>query len=114
LFDGPLTVYDLERLGRAPSTVVLSACDAGTVAVRTGDELLGTATAMIGLGVRSVIAPVMAVPDEATTPLMLALHRGLRDGMSPAAALARAAVAQPGVAAATFVCIGCDDGRSGG
>ena len=111
LFDGPLTIYDLERLGRAPSTVVLSACDAGTVAVRSGDELLGTATAMIGLGVRSVIAPVMAVPDDATTPLMLALHRALREGLSPSAALARAAIEQPGVAAATFVCIGCDDGR---
>ena len=84
LFDGPLTIYDLERLGRAPSTVVLSACDAGAVAVRTGDELLGTAAAMIGLGVRWVIAPVMAVPDEATTPFMLALHEGLRRGRHPA------------------------------
>jgi tetratricopeptide (TPR) repeat protein len=109
LFDGPLTIYDLERLGRAPSTVVLSVCDAGTVAVRTGDELLGTASAMIGLGVRWVIAPVMAIPDAATTPFMVALHEGLRDGAAPASALARAAAAQPGVAAATFLCIGCND-----
>jgi tetratricopeptide (TPR) repeat protein len=109
LFDGPLTIYDLERLRRAPSTVVLSACDAGAVAVRTGDELLGTAAAMIGLGVRWVIAPVMAVPDEATTPFMLALHEGLRHGDTPPTALAEAAAVRPGVAAATFVCVGCDD-----
>jgi hypothetical protein len=109
LFDGPLTIYDLERLGRAPSTVVLSACDAGAVAVRSGDELLGTAAAMIGLGVRWVIAPVMAVPDEATTPFMVALHDGLRQGDTPPAALARASITSPGVAAATFVCVGCDD-----
>ena len=114
LFDGPLTIYDLERLGRAPSTVVLSACDAGAVAVKAGDELLGTAAAMIGLGVRWVIAPVMAVPDAATAPLMLALHRRLREGDTPAAALAHAAVASPGLAAATFVCVGCDDSTGTG
>jgi hypothetical protein len=109
LADGPLTIYDLERLSHAPSTVVLSACEAGAVAVRTGDELLGTATAMIGLGVRWVVAPVMAVPDEATTPLMLAFHEELRRGRTPAAALAQAETARPGVAASTFVCVGCDD-----
>jgi hypothetical protein len=114
LADGPLTVYDLERLARAPSIVVLSACEAGAVAVRSGDELLGTATAMIGLGVRWVVAPVMAVPDEATTPLMLALHEGLRRGLTPAAALAHASVERPGVAASTFVCVGCDDSSFSG
>jgi hypothetical protein len=109
LADGPLTVYDLERLRAAPTTVVLSACDAGTVAVRSGDELLGTATALLHLGVTSVVAPVMAVPDDATTPLMVALHERLAANARPAVALAEAALAVPGVAAAAFVCIGRDD-----
>ena len=109
LADGPLTVYDLERVDRAPRLVVLSACEAATVAVRSGDELLGTAATLIGMGVREVIAPVMAVPDEATRPLMLALHRHLVAGLAPAAALARAARDRPGMAAATFVCVGGDD-----
>jgi hypothetical protein len=109
LSDGPLTIYDLERLRRAPSTVVLSACDAATMAVRSGDELLGTAAALLNLGVTTVVAPVMAVPDEATAPLMRALHDRLAAGARPAAALAGAAGDRPGVAAAAFACIGRDD-----
>lgn len=109
LADGPLTVYDLERLRRAPSVVVLPACHAAVSAVRTGDELLGTAAALIGLGVRSVIAPVMAVPDDATAVLMVDLHARLRAGDDPAAALAAAATGSDPVAARAFVCIGSDD-----
>ena len=110
LADGPLTVYDLERVDHAPRLVVLSACEAAAVAVRSGDELLGTAATLIGMGVREVIAPVTAVPDEATLPLMVALHRQLGVGRAPAEALARAAQDEPGLAAATFVCVGGDDG----
>jgi CHAT domain-containing protein len=109
LADGPLTVYDLEQVRRAPRLVILSACEAAAVAVRSGDELLGTAATLIGLGVRQVIAPVTAVPDDATQPLMLALHRHLLAGCTPAEALARASQDQPGVAAAAFVCVGGDD-----
>jgi tetratricopeptide (TPR) repeat protein len=109
LADGPLTVYDLERVHQAPRLVVLSACEAATVAVRSGDELLGTAATLIGMGVRDVIAPVTAVPDDATRPLMVALHRELAAGWAPAAALARAAGHEPGLGAATFVCVGGDD-----
>ena len=50
LADGPLTVYDLERLRRAPAVVVLSACEAAVAAVHDGDELLGTAAALLGAG----------------------------------------------------------------
>ena len=113
LADGPLTVYDLERLRRAPSVVVLPACHAAVSAVRTGDELLGTAAALIGLGVRSVIAPVMAVPDDATVALMVDLHTRLRAGDDPAAALAGATAGSDPLAARAFVCIGSND-RDGG
>lgn len=123
LADGPLTVYDLERLRAVPDTFVLPACDAATAAVRSGDELLGTAAALLHLGVRSVIAPVMAVPDLATTALMLDVHRWLCEGAEPAAALALAtadARHRGGpldlVVAACFVCIGADrnDPSAGG
>lgn len=90
LADGPVTVYDLEHVGRPPSIVVLSACEAGRVAVRGGDELLGTAAALLQLGVGAVIAPVTAVPDHAVVPLMDDLHRGLHRGMDAASALRRA------------------------
>ncbi|MEA2716598.1 MAG: hypothetical protein QOI99_915, partial [Actinomycetota bacterium] len=109
LADGPLTVYDIEQVRTVPRLVVMSACDAAVADVRTGDELLGTAAALLGLGVRSVVAPVFAVPDDATTPLMVALHRLLVDGVPPSAALARAAPGHDPVATAAFACIGSND-----
>lgn len=91
LHDGPLTVYDLESLSRAPTTVILPACDAGRASVRHGDELLGTAAALLQVGVRTVIAPVTVVPDASVVPpLMEELHRLIRAGVAPAAALAQA------------------------
>lgn len=87
LADGPFTVYDLERLQRAPERVVLSACDSGVSSTRPGDELLGFLTALFSLGTRSVVASVVPVSDIATTPLMVALHDELRAGASMSSAL---------------------------
>jgi tetratricopeptide (TPR) repeat protein len=110
--DGGLTVYDLERLGRAPATLVLSACDAGLAGVRPGDELMGLAAALLALGTRALVASVGLAPDRATRPIMLALHDGLRAGARPSAALAAAlADADDGppeayAARRAFVCLG--------
>lgn len=112
LADGPLTVYDLEALKQAPRTVVLSACDSGLSDVQPGDELMGLAAAMFALGTRTLIASVFPVPDARTRALMLAFHTGLRSGLVPAVALARAqsriaATGPAGLAtAAAFVCFG--------
>jgi hypothetical protein len=111
LADGPLTVYDLEQLPRVAPTIVLSSCHAATAAVRAGDELLGTATALLGLGVRSLLAPVGAVPDDATRPLMLDVHDALLASARPADALAaarrqRADDPLSAVAAGLFLCLG--------
>jgi hypothetical protein len=62
----------------------------GLPAVRPGDELLGLAAALLGIGVKSLVASVVPVPDDASRPLMLRLHRHLRAGASPATALAMA------------------------
>jgi CHAT domain-containing protein len=112
LADGPLTVYELERVRRAPRIVVLASCDAAVSAVHLGDELLGTASALIGLGVGAVVAPAMPVPDGATTEFMVALHHHLLAGDAAAAALAHAGLGYNHAVAATFVCIGCDEGAS--
>jgi hypothetical protein len=112
LADGPLTVYDLEHLGRAPRLVLLPACQSGIGSVHAGEETLGLATALLALGARTVIASVVPVPDEASRWLMIALHDRLVRGSSPAAALAAAQVAidpnEPTTlaAAAGFVCLG--------
>jgi len=112
LADGPLTVYDLEGLRRAPRTVVVAACEAAVTDVRLGDELLGTAAALIGCGVQSVVAPVMRVPDGMTAPFMVALHRQLQAGQATAQALASARQGQDEAVGAAFICIGGNDNVS--
>jgi CHAT domain-containing protein len=90
LSDGPLTVYDLESLRRAPHTLVLSACESGLSDVRPGDELMGLAAALFSLGTATVVGSVSAIPDDRTVPLMTAFHRQLASGAGAAVALARA------------------------
>ncbi len=88
LHDGDLSVFELERLGRAPAQIVLSACDAGLSAVHPGDELLGLAAALLRLGTTGIVASVLPVPDAATRRLMEALHRELATGATLSDALA--------------------------
>jgi tetratricopeptide (TPR) repeat protein len=111
LDDGPLTVYDLERLGRAPYRVVLSSCSSAVGVAVGADELLGLVGALISLGSAGVVASVVPVNDPASVPLMLALHDHLRDGAGVAEALtlARHAVSADSVARATahsFIALG--------
>jgi tetratricopeptide (TPR) repeat protein len=113
LADGPLTVYDLERLRRAPRRLVLSACDSARTAVLVGDELLGLAPTFLALGGAAMVASVVLVPDAETCPLMLDLHRELRAGRPLATALATAQAraratgdSRSVAVAAAFVCIG--------
>jgi tetratricopeptide (TPR) repeat protein len=112
LVDGPLMVYDLERLDRTPDTVVLAACDTGRPVVRAGDELLGLSATLLARGTRRLVAPVLAILDLDTAPLMIAFHRHLVAGRPVASALALAqqqtADCHPGGLAATggFVCLG--------
>ena len=75
--DGPLTVYDLERLDRVPAVVVLPACRSAVSTVRSGEELLGLAAAFLALGSRAVIASMIPVPDEVTAAFMPRLHAEL-------------------------------------
>lgn len=110
--DGPLTVYDLERLHRPPQLVVLAACDAGRPVVASGDELLGLSAAFIAQGTRQIVAPVTTIPDVQATGFMVAFHRALGSGIPAAAALAQAQRELAGQDAATmataaaFVCTG--------
>ncbi len=110
LHDGPLTVYDLERVRQHASTVVLASCNAGVSSVELGEEVIGTAATLVALGARAVVAPVVAVPDRPTSVFMVAFHRGLRAGLSPSAALAASRSADETAVAPVFLCIGRDNG----
>jgi tetratricopeptide (TPR) repeat protein len=109
LADGPLTVHDLERVPQTASTVVLASCNAGVSGVETGDELIGTAATLLALGVRSIVAPVVGVPDMSTATFMVALHRGLDAGLGPGAALAATRSGDEATVASAFLCIGRDE-----
>jgi len=117
LSDGPLTVYELERLHRAPHHVVLAACEAATPRVVAVDEVLGLAAVLLAQGTSSLVAPVAKVMDQAIVGLMVTYHGELRSGRPPAEALARAQdkAAAEGesawAAAAGFVCIGAGHRR---
>jgi CHAT domain-containing protein len=112
LADGPLTVFDLERLDRVAPMVVLAACDSGRPVVCTGDELLGFGATLLSLGTHQLIASVVPVPDVETAPLMIAFHRQLAAGHDAADALSQAqrqladGEDRAMAAAAGFICIG--------
>lgn len=111
LDDGPLTVYDFERLRRAPYRMVLSSCDSGLAKPVGADELLGLSSSLIPLGAAGILASVVPVNDPATAPLMLTVHENLRDGQSLAEAFATARLEVRGdpmvdVAGRSFVALG--------
>ena len=111
LDDGPLTVYDLERLRRGPRRLILSSCDSGIAAPAGADEVLGLASSLLPLGTAGIVASVVPVNDVAVLPLMTALHRELRGGSALPQALrsARLGLESDPVAAATgwsFICLG--------
>ncbi|MFJ7074223.1 CHAT domain-containing protein [Streptomyces sp. NPDC098781] len=94
--DGPLIVHDFERLDRSPYRIILSCCDTARFASVGADELLGLVTALLPLGTAGVVACTAPVNDAAVVPLMLALHKGLGEGLSLAEALRDARAALPG------------------
>lgn len=85
--DGPLTVYDLEDVPKPPNVVVLSACDTGISKVVAGDELLGLSSALMNLGLTSLIAPVVPISDELAIDMMVELHRLIASNCTPSEAL---------------------------
>lgn len=90
LDDGPLTVYDLERLRRAPYRLVLSSCESGVAKPVGADELLGLTSSLVPLGAAGILASVVPVNDTAAVPLMIALHARLQAGQALAEAFAGA------------------------
>lgn len=112
LYDGPLTVHDLGRLRKPPYRMVLPACDSGIGSHTGSDELLGLASALVGLGTAGLASSVSQVNDRATVPVMLEIHSRLSDGDTLPAALAaaRRAVADGSdlqrATAASFVAFG--------
>jgi hypothetical protein len=80
LGDGDFNIYDLERIGRPPDLMVLSACDSGYTDMRAGAELTGLTLALLSLGTKTVVASIGLVPDSgATANLMLSFTVALQE-----------------------------------
>lgn len=80
MHDGPLYLYDLDRLHQAPHTVILSACDVGDTAAVGVDEGLGLVTGLLGLGTSAVLASTVPVNDGAAVLVTGHLHEALAAG----------------------------------
>jgi tetratricopeptide (TPR) repeat protein len=87
LDDGPLTVFDLQRLARAPYRLVLSCCDTGAVSIAGADEMLGLLSALTPLGTAGLLAAAVPVSDEAAVPFASLIHDRLSAGDTTAEAL---------------------------
>ena len=105
LADGPTFVHEVEGLRLRARHVVLSACRAGRVNVRPGDEPLGLTACLLAFGVSTVVAPVSVVGDDLALATMTAYHEGLSAGTDSASALAAATGDAP-LLAASFTCFG--------
>ena len=103
LADGPTFVHEVEGLKLQARHVVLSACRAGRVNVRPGDEALGLTACLLAFGVSTVVAPVSVISDDLALATMTAYHEGLASGLDAATALARATADAP-MLAASFTC----------
>ncbi|MEJ3750781.1 CHAT domain-containing protein [Actinomycetes bacterium KLBMP 9797] len=90
LADGPLFGHELHQSPRLPAHVVLSACELGLARARPGEETLGMTAALLHGGAGSVVAGVARIADAVAYQVGPAHHAALRDGGSPAAALAAA------------------------
>lgn len=109
LVDGPLVVYDFERVSRLPEVVVLSACSSAHATVLQGGSILGLATALTTLGAASVIAPLTPISDASSVDVMCRLHQNMAAGSDPASALARAMAVQgdqPDWTGGSFIALG--------
>jgi CHAT domain-containing protein len=78
--DGLLTAHDVTGLDlRGTQLVVLSACEAGLGAVRSGDGILGLRRAIHLAGARAQIMTLAKIPDLAAAVVMIRFYEILSD-----------------------------------
>ncbi|HYI10349.1 MAG TPA: CHAT domain-containing tetratricopeptide repeat protein [Thermoanaerobaculia bacterium] len=90
LDDGNLTARELMRLRLPSSLVILSACEMGVGRPAAGEGLVGMSWALLLAGASAIVAGTWDVDSESTARLMVAFHRHLAAGATPASALRRA------------------------
>jgi CHAT domain-containing protein/tetratricopeptide (TPR) repeat protein len=86
--DGILYADEIAGLSLpATRTVVLSACHTAGEPLLASEGSMNLARAFLAADVPTVVASLWRVDDQASAPLLIALHRRLRAGEAPASAL---------------------------
>jgi CHAT domain-containing protein len=75
---------------RGTALVVLSGCDTARGRTTSGEEVLGLTRGLLAAGADATLATLWRVHDHSTPLMMAALYGALRDGLTPAQALAAA------------------------
>jgi CHAT domain-containing protein len=88
-----LTVPDLVGVHSRTELAVLSACDSGRGRATAAGDVIGLTRALLGAGVRGVVASLWPVNDIFACLIMIEFHRRLLAGDGPPAALAGASAA---------------------
>ncbi|MFI5006978.1 MAG: CHAT domain-containing protein [Solirubrobacterales bacterium] len=92
--DGLLEAREILDLNLNADLAVLSACETGRGQAGAGEGLIGMTWAFFVAGCPATVASQWKVDAASTSRLMLAFHRGLREGRAPAEALRLAALRQ--------------------
>jgi CHAT domain-containing protein len=87
-----LDASEMMELPLRANLVVLSACETGRGEAVNGEGLLGMSWALLVAGSPATVASQWKVDSQSTTKLMLAFHRGLKDGAAKVEALRDAAL----------------------
>ncbi len=107
LANGPLTGYDVSRLNRVPTTVVLSCCETGMTDADSPGTF-GLSGLLLASGARSIVASVIPVVDECAFHFTIPFHRELKAHGRAADALiyARKESISPDYSGLGFCCFG--------
>jgi CHAT domain-containing protein len=85
-----ISARDFMALGRAPSMIVLSACETGVQRIEPSENNAGITWALLSTGVQSLVVTNWRVDDLSTMLLMDRLYSHLSDGLPLGTSLRRA------------------------
>ena len=85
--EGFLSMREIAEWRLDADLVLVGACDSAAGVNIAGEGVMGVAYGMLTAGARSVIAPLWAVDDAASSTMSVALYSAIRSSSSPAAAL---------------------------
>jgi CHAT domain-containing protein len=92
VFSNQERVYfsDFYGLNFPAKMVVLSACDTGNGALKSGEGLMSISRALTSAGVKATVKSLWQVPDLETSEIMIAFYENLKKGQAKDEALANA------------------------